>query len=747
MQQLLITVTALLSTVAAVIPAGQGKTTRVSSGTDELHAVLAARREEPPHLRAAHIVLAPGTHRLTKPLTLTAGDGPLSFAGEGNASIDGGILVSGWKKSATAGRWHAPIPDGFNASGIGSRMQMWRGDTRLTLARSPTLTYVHAGNTNITFKGSDIKPTYHDMESVFLVLYESWTASMHMLGHVDAASHTAFLASNYNSQWANSAAGSRYYVQNAIEELDSEGEFYIDRISGTVHLKSTTDPSADEIVVAGPVELLVLAGTVAAPLSDVSYTNVEFKHTSVESTVTQGFGGQSGDFMTTAAVHITFAVGVVFDSCSFRATGGYAFWAEQGAHRCQLTRSTLTDLGSGAVRLGRGHAVDAIGKPESEGHLVADNVMSDGGHVCQEGCGILAQNIGNTTLTHNEIGHFRYTGISTGWTWGYGHTVVHDIITSFNHIHHIGEGFLSDMGCVYTLGHQPGSKIVNNFCSDVQSYNYGGWAYYTDEGSRDELFESNVALRTKCAGHHQHYGTDNRLLNNVYYHVNIGDVATPGRAAILMPDHCDGSIRASTHRRDPSSCSPDTAPHAGCCCYPGCDQGKCSSFHFERNIVYQPATASNLSSFVDTTFAEGLDNFTFTKNLYWSGSAANSGRPLFNDTGGGHRETFAAWQAHGKDVSSIVADPEFVAEVGAAGPTSFALKPISPAITKLGFQPIDISDIGPRPAAGRGEAEVGSGRGRVVRPAGVAGLEGGPTEDVHLSEMLGLGMLTHSGQR
>ena len=121
--------------------------------------------------------------------------------------------------------------------------------------------------------------------------------------------------------------------------------------------------------------------------------------------------------------------------------------------------------------------------------------MSDGGHVCQEGCGILAQNIGNSTLSHNEIGHFRYTGVSTGWTWGYGHTVVHDIITSFNHIHHIGEGFLSDMGCVYTLGHQPGSQILNNYCSDVQSYNYGGWAYYTDEGSRDELFQNNGKSR------------------------------------------------------------------------------------------------------------------------------------------------------------------------------------------------------------------------------------------------------------
>ena len=32
----------------------------------------------------------------------------------------------------------------------------------------------------------------------------------------------AFLASNYASQWANTASGSRYYVENALEELDAE---------------------------------------------------------------------------------------------------------------------------------------------------------------------------------------------------------------------------------------------------------------------------------------------------------------------------------------------------------------------------------------------------------------------------------------------------------------------------------------------------------------------------------------------
>ena len=419
--------------VLALAASASAASLDVLPGVDELHRVLDNRRSqvqqrgsgfaEPLELR-----LQPGQHRLTRALEITPEHGPLRFVGANGSVISGGVPVTGWTKDASSpGRWKAPIPDDFNSSGIGARMQMWRGDTRLTLARSPTLKYVHANATAITFKGNDIASTYHDFPNVYLVLYESWTASMHMMSHVDESTHNAYLASTYNAQWANSASGSRYYVENALEHLDTEGEYYVDHLTGSIFLQSATDPSGDTFNLAGPKELLVLHGTPTQPLIGTEFSNVEFAHNSVEDAVTNGFSGQSGDFMTMAMIHISFAKGVVFDQCTLRATGGYAWWAEQGAYDCQLLRSTLTDLGSGAVRIGRGHAVTSTG--ECEGHLVADNVMTDGGHVCQEGCGVLAQNIGNTTITHNEIGHFRYTGVSTGWTWGYAPTVVHDIVT------------------------------------------------------------------------------------------------------------------------------------------------------------------------------------------------------------------------------------------------------------------------------------------------------------------------------
>ena len=103
--------------------------------------------------------------------------------------------------------------------------------------------------------------------------------------------------------------------------------------------------------------------------------------------------------------------------------------------------------------------------------------------------------------------------------------------------------------------------------------------------------------------------------------------------------------------------------------------------------MFQPRN-NGTAALLETTFAHGLDNFTFRDNDYYSGDPRGTRGWYVQGAKPTRSISFAAWQALGKDAGSLVADPGF------ANLSTFALKPGAPPIAKLGFQPIDISHVG-----------------------------------------------------
>jgi hypothetical protein len=236
-------------------------------------------------------------------------------------------------------------------------------------------------------------------------------------------------------------------------------------------------------------------------------------------------------------------------------------------------------------------------------------------------------------IRHNHVHHLAYTGISVGWVWGYAPSVSQGNIVEGNHIHDVGQKILSDMGGIYLLGTAPGTVVRGNVVHDVDSFGYGGWGLYTDEGSTGVLLENNLVYRTKSGGFHQHYGKDNIIRNNIF---------ALAREAQLM------RTRAEMH----------------------------SSFTLERNIVY----ANGAPLFAKNWTGSG---FQIDRNLYWDATGKPQKFPA---------PSFAEWQARGHDTHSLVADPLF--ENAAVG--DFRLRSGSPA-PQIGFVPFDFSKVGVRP--------------------------------------------------
>jgi parallel beta-helix repeat protein len=173
-------------------------------------------------------------------------------------------------------------------------------------------------------------------------------------------------------------------------------------------------------------------------------------------------------------------------------------------------------MGAGGIKI----RVTNMSHPHTTNTIIRNNTITDIGNENPCGAGILVLNASNSTITHNEISYTYYTGISCGWTWGYNNESRTNPCTgniiSYNYIHHIGRGMLSDLGGIYTLGEQPGTVIENNVIHDVQSYDYGGIGIYTDEGSSHITIRNNLVYRCSDAGYEHNYGRDNIIENNIF---------------------------------------------------------------------------------------------------------------------------------------------------------------------------------------------------------------------------------------
>jgi parallel beta-helix repeat protein len=591
-----------------------------------------------------------GVYALSAPLVFLPEDSgtpeaPITYAscpGE-EVILSGGRVITGWKKAPSPAAGQNRLPGLWTAEVPGVKEGEWyfhqlfvNGERRQR-ARAPNTGLYRADGqflpgdpSRFKFRPGDIHAAWAEEGDVEVVGLEKWAEFRLPLTAVDAATNTAALAAA--RQEFGDDKDARYWVENAADALDAPGEWRLDRRAGTLSYLAMPgeDMSRAQFTASFLPQLIRLEGNEGSddPVHDIILRDFTFAYADWQLPA-KGYADMQAAFDIPAAVELRCAQHCRIERCTFAHLGQYALEIHHGSKDVEVLESEMTDLGAGGVKIGDPEIPKETAQTTS-GIVVSHNHIHNLGIVYPAAVGVwIGQSSGNT-VAHNEIADTYYTAISLGWTWGYGPTAAHHNRIEFNNLHNLGRGLLSDMGCIYSLGVQPGTVERNNLCHDVTRYDYGGWGLYTDEGSSQILLENNIVYRTQDGGFHQHYGRENIVRNNIFA---LGDEAQLRRT------------REEAHR----------------------------SFTFEHNIVYWEK-----GKLLDGAWTNG--QFLFDHNLYWQAA----GQPI--EFG---KDSMTEWQRRGQDVHSLVADPLFTDPARGA----FTLKPGSPA-SKIGFQPIDMSQIG-----------------------------------------------------
>ncbi len=613
-----------------------------------------------------HVLFAPGTYEVTEPTVFspedTAPEGyTISYAGtlEDDVLFHGGKVIESWEQDGHL--WVADIPEVRN--GAWNFSALWVNGERRTLARIPNpandlgdypvesdcfgitsqVMETHpetgeeqASRTAIRFNPEDIQP-WESIDDALVVVYHSWETSAHRIAEIDwenSIFHFTGPASWPFRRWP-WGPHQRYYIENLFEALDSPGEWYLNTKTGKLYYWPMPGEQLDAVEIVAPIvsQFILLEGIPEeeAFVSNLIFKNLQFKYSEF-AIAPEGHSDAQAAYSVGAAIEAIGARNCHILQCEVGHVGTYGVWWRRGSQNNSIEQTYLHDLGAGGIRVGE--IASPSSPPEAADHnRIVNNLIQDGGRIFRSAVGVWIGRASYNEVLNNQIGHMRYTGISVGWSWGYAPSSAHHNIIAYNHIHDIGKGQLNDMGGIYTLGLSPGTELRNNLIHHVicNEHGIGGWGIYPDEGTTDMLIRDNVVFYTRTGGFHQHYGKENRVKNNIFAFSE-----GPQIIRSLEEDHV--------------------------------------SFFIEGNIVL-----------FDNGQLLGWNwnnkNFQLDNNIYWDIHET----PI--DFAG---RSFDAWQEEGQDQHSHIVDPEFIR----IDTPYLELKEDSPAISLIGFEPIDLDIVG-----------------------------------------------------
>ncbi len=576
----------------------------------------------------------------TAALDLQAGRRSLRWTNDlgGGLNLDAWVLTDDpdWRPTS----WRLP-PVAPGRQQIVIQGEDYKAAHGLQIARGSGLAVANS-KTEFPFASGQIKPSWANAPDAEVHLWPSSPASCRAfneivkLERIDAGAGLIVVSGKEAA--VEICSGDRYFLENLLEELDSPGEWYLDRQTRSLYLWPLAPLTAATPVIAPRLTRLIeFRGEPGRPVQHLRLSGLTVQET--DYTPDDGFVayGRSTD----GVITLRDTDNITIERCRLLNLGKAALHSTRGSNT-RLVGNTISHGAAGGI-----YVDESPG-----GTVISDNHIHHLGAVYKHVAGIsTGEQVHGALIAHNLVHDITRWGISVAHT-----TSTHNIV-EYNHLHHLNTETYDTGGLEVTQqsrNHNTYSVLRYNLIHDTGGFSsmmgrdlWNSWGIYLDSFAGGFTVHHNVVYGAQDGGLMIQGGKDNKVFNNLF-------VDNGPRRQIFIANFATNSSGTEFHRNIVAFTTPESVA-----VYTG---GK------------MPASVT-----------------TWDHNLYWlAGGELRFYVPGTEPYAEWFR-SFDFWRGLGFDRESLVADPQFVD----AAKHDYRLAATSPALT-LGFEPIDLSTVGPR---------------------------------------------------
>lgn len=318
-----------------------------------------------------------------------------------------------------------------------------------------------------------------------------------------------------------SSAKNPWYIENAFEFIDEEGEWYLDSSDGFLYYKPRDGENLENayaVLAANDSEMVTVTGSSPdSVVRNVLFSGITFSY-STWMRPSSAYGHcdaqnnhlrDLGDILAPAAVSVQYGHSIDFADCEFSHLGITALKMIQCIQDTKIYGNRFYDISGSAINIGEPSTgrIDSVYPdnfnylPAHEKYYIRNNKIINNyiHHTAIEYRSAAAISAGfpiDMEIAYNTISDTAYSGMHIGYGW----KSINTSIMRNNQIHHnrilnVMNTVINDGGGIYTIGPTSGTRenpnlIYENYFEGQSGY---GGSIYNDQGSSFWKVERNVS--------------------------------------------------------------------------------------------------------------------------------------------------------------------------------------------------------------------------------------------------------------